>query len=175
MSRSSDRRCSCANDDGSADGTLGLIESRSTLARAHKPTQAPASLQPNRLVNITLHCVWHNISIWLAFTHRDVSRVKTAETKAGWGFRMRCASCQSSNQREFTAEMMIHFSGHRSIDNPGIPAFPKVAICLNCGFSWFTVPKTDLAVIAAGYRDCDRQLHRKDDSQERRTPLGTPR
>jgi hypothetical protein len=88
---------------------------------------------------------------------------------------MRCTSCQSSNQREFTAEMMIHFSGHQSIDNPGIPTSPKVAICLNCGSSWFTVSKTDLALIAAGYCDCDRQLNGKDQSQERRTPPGTPR
>ena len=58
---------------------------------------------------------------------------------------MHCALCQSINQAEFTAEMMIHFSGLRSVDNPGVLVFPKVLVCLNCGFSRFTTPKADLA------------------------------
>jgi hypothetical protein len=61
---------------------------------------------------------------------------------------MHCALCQSSNQAEFNTEMMIHFSGRRSIDNPGVLLFTKVLVCLNCGFSRFTTPKTDLARFA---------------------------
>jgi hypothetical protein len=41
---------------------------------------------------------------------------------------MHCASCKSENQAEFTAEMMIHFSGLSNIDNPGVPAFPRVSV-----------------------------------------------
>jgi hypothetical protein len=61
---------------------------------------------------------------------------------------MHCSLCQSSNQAEFTAEMMIHFDGRRCLDNPGVLVFPKVLICLNCGFSRFTTQKTDLGRLA---------------------------
>jgi hypothetical protein len=44
---------------------------------------------------------------------------------------------------------MIHFSGIRNIDNPGILAFPKVLVCLDCGFSRFTASKNELALLAS--------------------------
>jgi hypothetical protein len=62
---------------------------------------------------------------------------------------MQCTLCQSVNLAEFTAEMMIHFSGLRNIDHPGLPAVPKVLVCLNCGSSHFTVPATKLALLAS--------------------------
>jgi hypothetical protein len=61
---------------------------------------------------------------------------------------MHCTLCQSDNLAEFIAEMMIHFSGRTNIDHPGIPAFPKVLVCLNCGSSQFTVPATKLTLLA---------------------------
>jgi hypothetical protein len=57
---------------------------------------------------------------------------------------MSCLSCKSRNQREFTAEMNLHFRGLRSIPNPAILLFPKVSVCLDCGFSRFTIPETEL-------------------------------
>jgi hypothetical protein len=61
---------------------------------------------------------------------------------------MGCASCQSGNQAEFTAEMMIHFSGLSNIGHPGIPIIPKVSVCLDCGSSRFTIPEIELALLA---------------------------
>ena len=61
---------------------------------------------------------------------------------------MSCAMCSSANQADFTTEMMIHFSRLKHLTNPGLLIFPKVSICLDCGFSWFTVPKTELASLA---------------------------
>jgi hypothetical protein len=61
---------------------------------------------------------------------------------------MYCTSCQSGNQAEFTVEIMIHFSGLRNIDKPGVLAFPKVSVCLDCGFSQFTTPETALTLLA---------------------------
>ena len=61
---------------------------------------------------------------------------------------MYCAICESSNQAEFTTEMIIHFSSLKNIDKPGVLAFPKVLICLDCGFSRFTTPGTDLELLA---------------------------
>jgi hypothetical protein len=63
---------------------------------------------------------------------------------------MFCAVCNSSNQAEFISEMMIHFRGLRNIDKPGILMFPKVLVCLDCGFSGFTTSETDLRVLGKG-------------------------
>jgi hypothetical protein len=58
---------------------------------------------------------------------------------------LHCEVCQSSSQSEFTAEMMIHFSGLRNVDDPGVPAFPKISVCLDCGFSRFVMTQVELA------------------------------
>jgi hypothetical protein len=61
---------------------------------------------------------------------------------------MYCALCESSNQAEFPTEMNIHFRGLRNIDKPVVLVFPNVLVCLDCGFSTFTTPKSDLALLA---------------------------
>jgi hypothetical protein len=43
--------------------------------------------------------------------------------------------------------MIIHLSGMQNIDNPGVLAVPRVSVCLDCGFSTFTVPQTGLRVL----------------------------
>jgi hypothetical protein len=58
---------------------------------------------------------------------------------------MLCPICVSANQEEFPAEMMVHFSGRENLDRPGVMICPKILVCLNCGFSQFTAPKTELA------------------------------
>jgi hypothetical protein len=74
---------------------------------------------------------------------------------------MYCELCQSGNQSEFTAEMMIHFSGLPNIDNPGIPAFPKIAVCLDCGFSRFSITEPELSLLAEGTRTSERSIQQK--------------
>ena len=61
---------------------------------------------------------------------------------------MSCLLCGSGNQAELTAEMLIHFSGLKNLDKPGVWAFPKLFVCLDCGYSRFTVPERELASIA---------------------------
>ena len=56
---------------------------------------------------------------------------------------MSCESCSSANQAEFTVEMMIH-SARGFAEDPGVLAFPKVLVCLNCGFSRFDIPEAEL-------------------------------
>jgi hypothetical protein len=63
---------------------------------------------------------------------------------------MSCTLCLSSNQAEFTTEMIIHFSGLKNIDKPGVLVFPKVLVCLDCGSSRFTTPETELRVLGKG-------------------------
>jgi hypothetical protein len=58
--------------------------------------------------------------------------------------------------------MMIHFSGLGNIDNPGILAFPKVLVCLDCGFSQFTISNAELALLESPTATGDRQHFPKD-------------
>jgi hypothetical protein len=60
---------------------------------------------------------------------------------------MSCALCSSVNLAEFTAEMMIHFSGLNHLADPGVLVFPQLWVCLDCGFSQLTVPKKELALL----------------------------
>jgi uncharacterized protein YjbI with pentapeptide repeats len=58
---------------------------------------------------------------------------------------LNCELCQSSSQSEFTTEIVIHFGGLKNIDDPGVPAFPKISVCLDCGFSRFVMTQAELA------------------------------
>jgi hypothetical protein len=78
---------------------------------------------------------------------------------------MYCALCESSNQAEFTTEVMIHFSGVKKLDKPGVLVFPKVLVCLDCGSSRFTVRGTDLALLA--------QRNTKTEASTRQGSVGT--
>ena len=63
---------------------------------------------------------------------------------------MACKLCSSENQAEFTAEIMIHFSGLRHIENPGVLVFPKVSVCLDCGSSQFAISETESRALREG-------------------------
>jgi len=60
---------------------------------------------------------------------------------------MTCRSCDSEEQTQFDAEIMIHFSGLRNLDKPGVLVFPKLVICLNCGVSQFILPEGELSLL----------------------------
>jgi hypothetical protein len=60
---------------------------------------------------------------------------------------MSCPSCASLNQAEFPTEMMIHSSSLAHIVNPGVLAFPRVSICLDCGASRFTTSDAELRIL----------------------------
>lgn len=63
---------------------------------------------------------------------------------------MSCLLCGSDNEAEFAAEMIVHFRGLKNLDKPGVWVFPKLLVCLHCGSSYFTVPQSELALIARG-------------------------
>ena len=58
-----------------------------------------------------------------------------------------CKSCQSSNQSTFNGEIAIHFSGLEGLNKPIVWVFPKVLVCLNCGFTEFAIPEKELGVL----------------------------
>jgi len=61
---------------------------------------------------------------------------------------MFCPWCTSHAQAEFTAEINIHFSGLSNIDKHGLLVFPKLVVCLDCGYSRFTTPEAELSMLA---------------------------
>jgi hypothetical protein len=61
-----------------------------------------------------------------------------------------CWTCKSRTQVEFVAEINIHFSGLQNLDNRGVLFLPKILVCLDCGFSRFTTPEAELALLAGG-------------------------
>ncbi len=60
---------------------------------------------------------------------------------------MTCVLCHADNQAEFDTEVANHLIG---LSNPGALAFPKVSVCLDCGFSMFTVRPTELLKLSEG-------------------------
>ena len=56
----------------------------------------------------------------------------------------RCRSCQSANKGTFNGEIAIHFPGLEGLDKPIVWVFPKVLVCLDCGFTEFAIPETEL-------------------------------
>jgi len=63
-----------------------------------------------------------------------------------------CPLCNATNRAEFGAEVNIHFRDLK-IDNPGILFLFKVLVCLDCGFSQFRIPETELALLVNGTRN----------------------
>ena len=57
---------------------------------------------------------------------------------------MRCVGCESERLREFASEIAIHFSGLENLRNPHVLVFPKVIVCLDCGFSEFSIVEPEL-------------------------------
>ena len=43
--------------------------------------------------------------------------------------------------------MAIHFTGLAGLNKPIVWVFPKLLVCLNCGFTEFTVPERELQVL----------------------------
>lgn len=67
---------------------------------------------------------------------------------------MQCNACQSSNWREFTAEINIHFPEMKGIDIPTVWVFPTIFVCMDCGTAQFRIPEAERERLAArDYRD----------------------
>lgn len=61
---------------------------------------------------------------------------------------MACKSCASSKQSNFGGEVALHFPGLKGLDKPIVWVFPQILICLDCGLAEFSIPKTELRVLA---------------------------
>lgn len=56
----------------------------------------------------------------------------------------RCRSCHSANKSMFNGEIALHFPGLEGLDRPIVWVFPKLLVCLNCGFTEFAIPEAEL-------------------------------
>jgi len=69
---------------------------------------------------------------------------------------MPCKNCHSDNQRILNGEVAIHFPGLAGLDKLVVFVFPGLLICLNCGFTEFVVPETELrALVESGAAGSD--------------------
>ena len=62
----------------------------------------------------------------------------------------KCGRCSSECRTEFGGELAIHFTGLAGLNKPIVWVFPKLLVCLNCGFTEFIVPERELQVLETG-------------------------
>ncbi len=62
---------------------------------------------------------------------------------------MSCPICASAKQVEYSVEMMVHRTGLEKMNDSDVLVFQKALVCLDCGFSQLTVPKSELALLAS--------------------------
>jgi len=63
---------------------------------------------------------------------------------------MTCKGCHSEKESVFNGEIAIHFPGLEGLDKPIVWVFPKIVVCLHCGFTEFAVPERELQVLRQG-------------------------
>jgi|SRR5271157_4636424 len=63
---------------------------------------------------------------------------------------MTCKSCSSENQRKFSSEIIVHFAGLKNLDTPPVFVFPKLLVCLDCGFTEFAMPEAEVRLLGEG-------------------------
>ena len=63
---------------------------------------------------------------------------------------MTCKSCSSENQRRFDSELLVHFSGLKNLDRLPVFVFPKLLVCMDCGFTEFALPEPQLCLLGEG-------------------------
>jgi hypothetical protein len=67
---------------------------------------------------------------------------------------MSCPKCSLGHQEEFLAEMVVHPHGLKNLDNSGILLFPKLSVCLECGYVQFTVPQNGISAARRYSANC---------------------
>jgi len=60
---------------------------------------------------------------------------------------MICKACGGRDQEECGAEVNVHIPGRKGLDKPAVLVFPKLVVCLDCGFTEFTIPENDLRLL----------------------------
>jgi hypothetical protein len=59
---------------------------------------------------------------------------------------MSCRKCQSEYQREYASEINVHLRQSDHAEE-AVLVFPKLLVCLNCGFAEFTLSESELPLL----------------------------
>lgn len=59
-----------------------------------------------------------------------------------------CIACGSEKRAKFAAEIAVHIPGLNNLDKPHLFVFPEILVCMNCGKAEFTVPESQLLMLA---------------------------
>jgi hypothetical protein len=65
--------------------------------------------------------------------------------------RITCPSCASNNKRTLNGEIALHLPGLQGLDKPIVWSFPRVVVCLNCGFAEFALEDAALKSLRQNY------------------------
>jgi hypothetical protein len=65
---------------------------------------------------------------------------------------MTCKSCASESPLHFGADLVIHFPSREGLDKPAVRVLPKLLVCMNCGFTEFAIPQSELKELASSMR-----------------------
>jgi hypothetical protein len=58
---------------------------------------------------------------------------------------MNCPKCQSASVSVIPAEIRLYRNCHRTLSHPPMTPSPDVLVCLDCGWSEFSIPRSWLA------------------------------
>jgi len=65
---------------------------------------------------------------------------------------MSCKKCGSEQIAEYGSELNVHFHGHRDLNEQALLLFPKLLVCLKCGFTEFTLSESELPLFSKDVR-----------------------
>jgi predicted nucleic-acid-binding Zn-ribbon protein len=60
---------------------------------------------------------------------------------------MSCKKCGSEHLTEYGSEINVHAPGQGDLDKPAVLLFPKLLVCLQCGFTEFTLSENELPLL----------------------------
>jgi hypothetical protein len=61
---------------------------------------------------------------------------------------MPCKKCGSEHQAEYGSEINVHAPAGNDLDKEALLLFPKLLVCLKCGFTEFTLSESELPLLA---------------------------
>jgi hypothetical protein len=61
-----------------------------------------------------------------------------------------CRSCESKHQTTFLSEINIHIPGFHNLSTKPVWAFPKLLVCLDCGFTELRFGRAELCELEEG-------------------------
>jgi len=60
---------------------------------------------------------------------------------------MPCKKCGSDQRSEFSSEVNLHFPDSKNRDEQAVLLFPKLLVCLACGFTEFFLSQNELPLV----------------------------